>query len=222
MFKNKKLLIIISLLIILLLSILLIFKFNYYSRNQILNLINLGKDFPNNIHINITQKNNNNLIGTIDKYIKDKNIYIKQQENGALVENLYDIKNSSQITIIHNEKHINTNNNYTYINSTDYENLFKDIIDTSFDYKYYGKETINNKNYIKFSLSKREAHQITEYLYYLNLNTNKISKIEIIIKDISNNIIKKDEFIYTYSYNVVTDNDILKFDINNYSDYTKS
>lgn len=78
-------------------------------------------------------------------------------------------------------------------------------------YKYYGEDN----NILRFSLSDELGY--ISY-YYIDTQLNNLIKIE-------NGTIYNNEFTlsstttYSYSYDSVTDNDILTFDVNNFPDY---
>ena len=85
-----------------------------------------------------------------------------------------------------------------------------------YKYKYIGKEKIDGKEYIKFSMEHKNYG--SKYIYYVDFQDRKVSKME----DYRNTI-DGQELIsitsYTYYYNTVTDEYIAKFNINNYSEY---
>lgn len=77
-------------------------------------------------------------------------------------------------------------------------------------YKFIGKETIEGKKYIKFSLEDSTNKQI----YYVDVENKVVSKIEYY----GEAELYQTNY-YTYSYNTVKDEDIAKFDIKNYEEY---
>lgn len=79
-------------------------------------------------------------------------------------------------------------------------------------YKYIGKEKIDGKTYIKFSIESKNSVEKT--IYYVDLQDRTMSKIERYSGQELISILS-----YTYSYNTVTDEDVAKFNINNYSEY---
>lgn len=78
-------------------------------------------------------------------------------------------------------------------------------------YKYIGKEILEGKKYIKFSLEDSTNKEI----YFIDVENRVVSKIEYYY---GNNELYSTLY-YTYSYNTVRDEDIAKFDISNYSEY---
>ena len=160
-------------------------------------------------------------------YIKDKlayeNFYINDEK---IQEFAFNFETKEQINILHNSKEINVyrikEESNIISNKLDY---YKDLISKSLEnsYKYYGKENINNNEIIKFSVDFEEnffanIENPTRLYFYINTENKSIEKIEHYnIIDNKEELAVTDDFIY--SYNTVTDTDILKVDINNYSDY---
>lgn len=84
------------------------------------------------------------------------------------------------------------------------------------DCKYIGKEEIDGKKYIIYSLEYERG--MYKDIYYIDAENSVISKIE--KYENSNSELKLTSLTnYTYSYNTVTDDDINKFNVNNYAGY---
>ena len=214
------------LIIILLIGIINILKRDEISFDESLNLINT-EITDNNMSLKINSKGiDENYLE--EYYIKDKLAYEKFYVNDEKIQEItFNFETKEQVNIFHNSKEI-----YLYklgeqesniiSNKLDY---YKGLISKSLEnsYKYYGKENINNNEVIKFSVDFEENFFVnienTRRLYfYINEENKSIEKIE--HYNIVNNkeeLVLTDNFIY--SYNTVTDENILKFDINDYPDY---
>lgn len=83
-------------------------------------------------------------------------------------------------------------------------------------YKYIGKENIEGKEYIKCSLTS--DNNLERTCYYIDIQDKTIAKIEY-YTNYENEFELQSTTNYTYSYNTVTDEDVAKFDVNQYSDY---
>lgn len=88
--------------------------------------------------------------------------------------------------------------------------------DKNYKYKYIGKEKNDGKKYIKFSIEYEK--DIYKEIYYLDIENGTISKTECYGKN-DNGLVLTSTINYTYSYNTVTDEDVAKFNVNNYSEY---
>lgn len=213
------------LIIILLIVIINFFKKDEITRDEVLEIIN--PTITSNMSLKIVSKGiDENCLE--EYYIKDKlayeNFYINDEK---IQEFTFNFETKEQVNIFHNSKEI-----YLYklgeqesniiSNKLDY---YKGLISKSLEnsYKYYGKEDINNNEVIKFSVDFEEnffvnIENIRRLYFYINEENKSIEKIE--HYDIVNNkeeLVLTDNFIY--SYNTVTDENILNFDINDYPDY---
>lgn len=213
------------LIIILLIVIIIFFKKDEITRDEVLEIIN--PTITSNMSLKIVSKGiDENCLE--EYYIKDKlayeNFYINDEK---IQEFTFNFETKEQVNIFHNSKEI-----YLYklgkqesniiSNKLDY---YKGLISKSLEnsYKYYGKEDINNNEVIKFSVDFEEnffvnIENIRRLYFYINEENKSIEKIE--HYDIVNNkeeLVLTDNFIY--SYNTVTDENILNFDIINYPDY---
>lgn len=213
------------LIIILLIGIINILKRDEITRDEVIETINPS------INSNMSLKIVSNGIDekySEEYYINDKlayeNFYVN---NEKIQEFTFNFETKEQVNIFHNSKEI-----YLYklgeqesniiSNKLDY---YKGLISKSLEnsYKYYGKENINNNKVIKFSVDFEENFFVNienprRLYFYINEENKSIEKIE--HYNIVNNkeeLVLTDNFIY--SYNTVTDENILKFDINDYPDY---
>lgn len=226
---NKKLLVIFFLIIIIILILIVVKSYLDYSLYEISDLIDRSNEIPNNIYIK--EEIHDELWAPEEKttyeiYVKNDTIYTKEiylnqlKEDFINYESIWNYKDKKQIHINNISKEIDV----FLIQGNGKENPLTDILigfsrnlkNTQDNYKYYGKEKINGKKYIKFSLTDEENK--LQKIYYIDIDDKTVAKIEFYKKT-------DDKFhlwstsTYTYNYGTVTDNDILDFDINNYPDY---
>ena len=215
--KNTKLILIILIILILIALAILLVKFlskPEYTLKDITSLIKTPQ-FTDNMYVKIesisTNHPNNSNSGVIleEFYILGNKQYLTTKSNDNLTQaELIDYNSKTEIQIDYTYKKIN------YFNVLKSDNPIMPhitshigILNTAKNYKYLGRETLNNIEYIKFSINN-------ELTYYINSQTNYIDKIEAYEGE---NLVWT--LNYTYSYNTVTEDNILKFDINNYPDY---
>ena len=215
--KSTKLILIILVIIILISLAILLVKFlskPEYTLKDITSLIKTPQ-FTDNMYVKIesisTNHPNNSNSGVIleEFYILGNKQYLTTKSNDNLTQaELIDYNSKTEIQIDYTYKKIN------YFNVLKSDNpimphitSYIGILNTAKNYKYLGRETLNNIEYIKFSINN-------ELTYYINSQTNYIDKIEAYEGE---NLVWT--LNYTYSYNTVTEDNILKFDINNYPDY---
>lgn len=215
--KSTKLILIILVIIILISLVFLIIRFlskPEYTLKDITSLIKTPQ-FTDNMYVKIesisTNHPNNSNSGVIleEFYILGNKQYLTTKSNDNLTQaELIDYNSKTEIQIDYTYKKIN------YFNVLKSDNpimphitSYIGILNTAKNYKYLGRETLNNIEYIKFSINN-------ELTYYINSQTNYIDKIEAYEGE---NLVWT--LNYTYSYNTVTEDNILKFDINNYPDY---
>lgn len=177
---------------------------------------------------NMYLKEENTMGSIVETFAKDQMFYKKFFIDGKLVQELLiDTENKKQINIDYTTKEIKY-----YENGSDVETIFSeslnsyynDIIDENAKktYKYLGEENSNEKNYIKFSFIVEDKfvgmQDKVKVIYYLNLDNHQIEKIE--YYNMYENRAKLDSISeIAYDYGNVTDEDILKFDPNNYQDF---
>lgn len=236
MSKVKK--IIIFFVIILLVLFLILFGFSEYRKNEyaledVRNILNEGKELPDNVKIKmeIFTGENDTYAGTANTYIKDNLLYTHQiSSDGKAAEVLCDYNALSQITIIHYEKIITALYNMTDLEKTEanmVENFDIMVDENKSKFEYLGKETIDEKECIKVSLTHEYldgtegnyTSNVEKNYYYIDLKDKHIVKVEFWKGSTLNELSKIQVHTYEYSCNTVTDDDILKFDKNNYPDY---
>lgn len=229
--KKKSMIILIFVIIIIVAIIagVIIYKNSTYSLEKVKSLLNSGKETENmKITEEVSSENGNYENQTYEQYIKDNYIYsiTKNSDSEVIGKVLYNKENSELITILDNQKQITVNNNNLDENDKNTKVLkdesFMTLINSNAgaDYEYCGKEEINGKECIKVSLlNKNVVEKVEKEYYYIDLEDNHIVKNEIYEGTDENNLKKTDEITYTYSYDTVKDEDILKFDRADYPDY---
>ena len=230
--EKKKSMIVLIFVIIIIVAIIagvIIYKNSTYSLEKVKSLLNSGKETENmKITEEVSSENGNYENQTYEQYIKDNYIYsiTKNSDSEVIGKVLYNKENSELITILDNQKQITVNNNNLDENNKNTKVLkdesFMTLINSNAgaDYEYCGKEEINGKECIKVSLlNKNVVEKVEKEYYYIDLEDNHIIKNEIYEGTDENNLKKTDEVTYTYSYDTVKDEDILKFDRADYPDY---
>ena len=222
--KKKSMIVLIFVIIIIVAIIagVIIYKNSTYSLEKVKSLLNSGKETENmKITEEVSSENGNYENQTYEQYIKDNYIYsiTKNSDSEVIGKVLYNKENSELITILDNQKQITVNNNNLDENNKNTKVLkdesFMTLINSNAgaDYEYCGKEEINGKECIKVSLlNKNVVEKVEKEYYYIDLEDNHIIKNEIYEGTDENNLKKTDEITYTYSYDTVKDEDILKFD----------
>lgn len=229
--KKKSMIVLIFVIIIIVAIIagVIIYKNSTYSLEKVKSLLNSGKETENmKITEEVSSENGNYENQTYEQYIKDNYIYsiTKNSDSEVIGKVLYNKENSELITILDNQKQITVNNNNLDENNKNTKVLkdesFMTLINSNAgaDYEYCGKEEINGKECIKVSLlNKNVVEKVEKEYYYIDLEDNHIIKNEIYEGTDENNLKKTDEITYTYSYDTVKDEHILKFDRADYPDY---
>lgn len=212
---------ILKILLLLVIAILLVFvgiklfSKPEYSREDIISL--MDKLEYNNLYLKIERNYvEGNNTATMEIYKKD-NLEHKIEKTSTLnQESWFDFEKYISKDIDHTHKAFNVYYSSTseYMSSmqTQIDNIFGLVEDTTMKYKYYGKELLDEKEVIKFSLSNNSNQ--SEQIYYLDVQTNTI--IEIDYYD-NNELVLKEK--YTYSYNTVTDEDVKEFNNADYPEY---
>ncbi len=167
----------------------------------------------------------------IDKYIKDSiiNIYNIRESFSTNIDNINSLiicKNQKLIDINYINKIVTISNceenydmyipnKYSFFNSVEQHGLYEHLG----IYKYCGKENINGKKCIKISFTDNNENSIHIDYYYIDIESNLIIQVQ----SYSGDNIKELKLIKTinweYQFDVVTDSDIVQFDINDYQDY---
>ena len=213
------------LIIILLIGIINILKKDEITMDEVLEIIN--PSITSNMSLKIISNGIDENLSE-EYYLNDKlayeNFYINDEK---IQEFTFDFETKKQVNIFHYSKEIFLyeikDQNLNIISNR--LNHYKDWISKSLEnsYKYYGNENINNNKIIKFSVDFDEnfffnVETPTRLYFYIDIENKSIQKVE--HYNIVNN---KEELVSTetfiYSYDTVTDENILKFDINNYPDY---
>lgn len=194
-----------------------------YSLETITNLLN-SVDLTNNVHI---KKKTKNLDGVTDYNIYIKNNIIKISQKTDYLDNKNEdidfdeyISKSSIITANHNSKLL-TENKFEFNDLKEYLNswpfngnsYFLHLTNkNNFDFKFLGKNNINGKNCLKFSITDSDY----QYIFYMDINSNLIIKIE--------NYINNDNSLFSttdYNYDLNYEDEIENFNPDNFIDYKK-
>ncbi len=216
----KKKMIFILIIFIIVIGIFIVYK-NYYTLEKVKSILS-QEELPTNIHILETvYDDSNNESGYLNIYKKNNLIYTIQSDrnNQNYAESITDINNYNSILISHPTKTIfktQIEENITF----PAEEAFYTTLNSNAKYKYYGKSKINNYDCIKISLTVEHFDMIELIYYYIDIDNKHIVKIENYRGKTLKDIVLKNSTTYQYSIDTVTDNDILVFDQNNYSDYT--
>lgn len=219
--KKIKLLIILILFIIVILTI----KFytnSEYSLNEIASIIDKSEEIPDNINIKMETIYIEGKKNIYEIYAKNDIIYTHQEdiENGEVInkeDELWNYTDKSIITIDYDKKVIYNKEIKGNGKINPLTELLLGIsrsikVTPSKLYKYYGITKNEEKEFLKFSLETED--NFCKMYYYISNEDWNVSKIE----SYKNNELEAN-CILTYNYGTVTDEDILKFDINDYADY---
>lgn len=182
-----------------------------YSIESIISIIEPEDNkLPDNLYIKAEDYDKDNqLVSISETYIKNNVVYIKTEHS----ESIYDIENKKTIDINNELKDIHCNvldYDIPYLNSYSFCQSVKTSAKDN-KYKYLGTEKIDNREYLKFAIFDKNS----EDYFYIDLDQKKLVKIE----SFDENKNKISTGVITYEEGVVKDEDILKFDINNYPDY---
>lgn len=216
MLKSKKIIIVFILIISIIIVSFIIYSKNIYNLEKVSTMISSSR-LSSNVHIinKVFSGNSNEFLEYSNFYIKDTMIYISQNDSSSKqYETLVDLETLKEINIIHSEQQIICSPS---------ENIDVPLKDTflifsnkkNLKYKYCGKKNIEGRQCIKVSFIDKNSREN----FYIDLKTNYIIKYEHYEK---NNESKSYTELYNYDLNSVTNDDILKFDINNYPNYQYS
>lgn len=206
--------------IIIIVFILLILSFRN-SKPDLATILNKTVKIPDNVYIKEEMINNANTTTTTNTYKKDNIIYqhIENDDTAATQDILFDFNTHKEIIVDNLSKTIDTFEiaDDSYSPLTDIFISFNELSKEELEkYKYEGEETINGINCAKISLTQN-SYNIT--YFYIATDTGLLYQKE-------EGQYYNDAFTlyykynYTYSYNTVTDDDILEFNAENYPDYT--
>lgn len=204
------------LVIFIIIAVIYTYQQKSYSLEKVIDLVNSNNVLPENIHIEKITYENEAEIANFNVYVKDNWIYSIQNDNSA--ESLTNILTNEEILIIHSDKKIFSHKNDTVKSSLiPLINHNKNSI-----YKFCGREEIDEKDCIKISLTTKYEDKIEIEHYYIELENNYIIKHESLEGRNIDEIKNKYTETYTYSFNTVTDDNILEFNKDNYPDYQYS
>lgn len=216
--KNKIILLLIILVIITGIVIgIKVLTENEYTKKDAITLI--SPLVTKNMYLKRTSTDlSNNSVLINEYYIKDNISYEKTYLNSAITnEKLSDFNNNFVIDIAHTTKNINKfliDKNDNIFDDVEISlKFYEDLLNNANNYKYLGKQNLNDIEIIKFSFKSTSDSNI---IYYVDINSKHIVKVE--SYDSNNNLILTDE--YTYKYDTILDSDILSYDETVYTDYT--
>lgn len=221
MSRIKKVIISFLIIILIIICIYILYQKYVYSLDEVCMLLNTTA-FSSNCYIkeDVYTGNYDDFSTSTSYYIKDNLEYVVNED---LEETLYDFSNLTYIDINHSLKIIYTSNAITsekMIPNNELKSSFFNQVESHQENSYYGnyiflgREKVNGKKCIKFSMTDEYTLYNDVYVYYVDLETNYIVKYE---KYSENE--KKLSIIIYYEENIVTDENIPEFDINNYQDY---
>lgn len=200
-------------LFIIIIAMIIIIKINIkpeYTLDEIRDIVNV--EIPNNMYfkeMTTISKNGSKETFIIEILKKDQYIYYHSDK----YEELCNYENNSLIRINNKDKEIELYNKEVHNPLDERLNMFESFINSNaYKYKYLGKENINGQECIKILFKD----MYSETYIYIDVPNKVISKFESYNK--KNNESTISDLIY--SNNIVKDEDILKFDIDNYPDYS--
>lgn len=215
---KKYIKILIALIIVLIIGIIAVKCYtNYtkeiYSPEEVISL--LDNNITNNMYLkkeSVDEKNSKK--STIEIYLKDNKIYTRELDGNR--ECLYDYENKKEIQIEHENKKISyfpidkSNNPLTELLNYN----ISIIKNTNGKLENKGIEKKDGKEYTKILLNTKD----TQMYFYIDKIQKLIDKIEYYNK-VGNEYEYCGSDVFTYSYNTVTDDNILNFNIDNYAEY---
>lgn len=217
--KYLKIFLVIFIIIVAIIVGYIIYNNNTYSLDEIIASIEPENKLPNNLFIK-EETFQEDSVNTKYTYIKDNMVYIflENSNKEKIEEDFYDFNNKEKVHIMYDLSKVNISpidESESLYYPTSYS-FCETLKNSDNKYKYLGNEHGDNGvNYIKFSLSNDEG----EVVYYINKLDNNISKIEAYSEN-NNDLELTTKTEYTYSYDIVKDEDILRFDANNYPNFT--
>lgn len=235
--KNMKLILVVLTILILAVIIIAGVKFitkPEYTAEEALNLIDpkISDNMYLKIETHTTIKDDENIIpdSTEEFYIKDKKGYKKfSTPDEIMQEFFFDFENNEQRNVFHYKKEINffemnSLNNPSEIISSSLDFHKNNLEDAKDTYEYCGKEIIDGKKCIKVSVQYEEdkfleINEKSKSYFYIDIENKSIIKEDIYIIN-GNELELLGTITVTYLYDTVQDDDILKFDSNNYPGYT--
>ena len=226
MSKRKIIILIVAILIVAVIAGIIIYRNSTYSLEEVKKMITSGKE-TDNMHITIELKTGETTTAVYEQYKKDNLVYSISKDGNSKItgRTLYNKETQDFITILDDKKMITIykeepkENKYGPTMATD---SFMTVINShaGADYEYCGKVKVDGKECIKVSLLNKNATDIIEKdYYYINLEDNNVLKDETYIGTDKDNLEKEYESNYTYSFDTVTDEDMLHFDKADFPDY---
>ena len=228
----KKYLKVIIALIIIIIAVVLVIIFKPKPEYTLKDIIGFyeNKEIPSNMYFKEERvdPHSNETVVLYEIYKKDSITYERQgktKESGKVIsEKIYDLKNKYQIEINHEYGKFytyfleNLQENEDLSSLTGMFNSYKSwLTDKSIKYEYCGKEELNGKEHIKFSINYNKEGKM---YFYINLEDKSVSKTETYIINSDKTEELLETAIFTYSYNTVTDENIFgAFDISKYPEY---
>lgn len=224
MSKKKKYVfsvVVITFIILVIALILYLYTQTKYSLEAVSELVSSAKRLSN-MHVSYDVNRRGENIVT-DIYAKDNFYYIVSKNNTSsemLSECYYNPDTSEFINIQNSDPksiHIfsNVSQQDVYDEYFNHELFFLENHDSQ-EFKFLGREEIEGKQCIKVCFMNNE---IEKTYYYIDLKDDHIVKEETFNYNENNEWEEVFEATYEYSYNTVTDDDVKKFDSNNYPDY---
>lgn len=223
--KNKKIVKVIWSLILIcvvILGAIIIKEKSEYTLEETKELVKKGIELPDNIYL-ITKyyDEKENEIGKIEIQKSGNYEYIKQEEDGRVYcETFVDYNEEKLITVMHTNENIFIWNNHQKQEITEDTNEFiysskrNELYAHVGIYKFLGREKVNDRKCIVVSLTDNYKEGLYVTNYYIDMETGYILKQED-IKDGNVNSI----MINQYFENVVKEEDIKKYNAEEYTDY---
>lgn len=223
----KKKIKIFAIIVIILIGIITIFAFNanlkaIYALGNVKELLNSGKE-SDNLYVSYKMESKDASI-VIDTFMKDNYIYevCKDEKTSEIkYESFFNPENSEKAIVMYSEKMINISKesiDNISINSEN-DNFFIMSEKMTSEYKYIKKEKANGKKCIKVCITDEQGDKITKDYYYIDLEDNQIIMHESYEGTDSKRLEKNFKETYNYSYDLLTEENIKKFDINKYPEY---
>ena len=223
---KKKVLIIIGILVLIIVAVVglvVLNKEKEYTLDEVKELVEKGNVIPSNVFLNTEYfDKDGKSLGKVESYIKDKLKVTKQYSGTNIVaENYLNEETAELVTIIHKDKMIFIHSNYPVEDEINNEFLYSVSRNEKNEnlgiYSYIGKEKVNNRKCIKVSLTDKDVTNNTELVinYYIDEENGRIIKIENLKDNVADMVL-----VNTYEDNAITDDKDMKFNKENYKDYT--
>ncbi len=226
MFKSKKrfVLLIIIIIVVFILFLTICLKSKYLPTETDLNEMLKENNNISNMFTSYKEVKNDN-VTTTKIYVYDNLHYAVKRDNDSdkiVNEYYYDSKTSKLVTVNHTNNTIielEEIKQQNFINGFLGKNDFYDL-GTFLEYKYLGKEKVNEIECIKVCFLEENYNKIDNTYFYIDVHNKNIIKMEVYQGNSSSKMEKIHEKVYgkyVYGENVLSD--IPKFDINNYPNF---